>query len=258
MLLYVQLFSEYHTEADQPWVFVLLTAFVSVVAGAPQPQQWYPTLPQSYVYRRWVEVDHSEPLIRSLLPVGVGWRGVASRHFVIFLAPVPACRCPRAYPHIGIFLRSCHRAARRTLISRSPPTGPPSSSLSPFPPFVQYFSFPLAHALPRILLLTPRRIRARNAPTVHLHSLSVDGKAYPDREQSSRLSSLYPPPGRHIRTPSGPAVHLHSLSAAGKAYPNPEGFGRSTILSHCEYTSPNNASNMNPDPQWIVCHICTL
>ena len=97
-----------------------------------------------------------------------------------------------------------------------------------------------------------RRIRTPSCPAVHLHSPSTAGKAYPDRERSSRLSPLairrqegvsgprvvqpfifthYPPPGRRFRTVSGPAVHLHSLSAARKAYPVREWSNHSSSLA---------------------------
>ena len=96
------------------------------------------------------------------------------------------------------------------------------------------------------------RIRTTSGPGVHLHSLSAARWAYPDREWSSRSSSLairgqegvsgprvaqpfiftrYPLPGGRIRTASGPGVHLHSLSAAKKAYPDPEWPSRSSSLA---------------------------
>ena len=96
------------------------------------------------------------------------------------------------------------------------------------------------------------RIRTTSGPGVHLHSLSAARWAYPDREWSSRSSSLairgqedvsgprvaqpfiftrYPLPGGRIRTTSGPGVHLHSLSAAKKAYPDPEWPSRSSSLA---------------------------
>ena len=97
-----------------------------------------------------------------------------------------------------------------------------------------------------------RHIRTPSGPTVHLHSLSAARWAYPDREWSSRSSSLairgqegvsgprvaqpfiftrYPLPGGRIRTASGPGVHFHSLSAAKKAYPDPEWPSRSSSLA---------------------------
>ena len=96
------------------------------------------------------------------------------------------------------------------------------------------------------------RIRTTSGPGVHLHSLSAARWAYPDREWSSRSSSLairgqegvsgprvaqpfiftrYPLPGGRIRTASGPGVHLHSLSAAKKAYPDREWPSRSSSLA---------------------------
>ena len=151
-----------------------------------------------------------------------------------------------------LLLRSCHRAAHRSF-SCSPPTAPPSSSSSPLPPFVQYFSFPLVHVLPRILVLTPQRIRRTpSGPAVHFARYPPQGKAYPDPEWSSRSSSLaircqegvsgprvvqafiftrYPPSRRRIRTPSGPAVPLHSLPAARKASPDPGRSSRSSSVT---------------------------
>ena len=173
-----------------------------------------------------------------LLPVGVwlAWSGFAP------FSPSSSSQSPLvdAASALVLLLRSCHRAARHTF-SCSPPTGPPSSSSSPLPPFVQYVSFPLAHVLPRILVLTPQRIRTQSGPGVYRHSLSAARKVYPDRRWSRRSSSLtircqesafgprvvqafivtrYPPPGGRIGTPSGPGVDLHSLSTAGKAYPD--------------------------------------
>ena len=104
------------------------------------------------------------------------------------------------------------------------------------PPVVQVFIF-TRYPPPR------RRIRTPSGAAVHLHSLSASRWAYPDREWSSRSSSLairgqegvsgprvaqpfiftrYPLPGGRIRTASGLGVHFHSLSAAKKAYPDPE------------------------------------
>ena len=107
------------------------------------------------------------------------------------------------------------RESRRTgdTFSCSPPTGPPSISSSPLPPFVQYFSFPLAHVLPSILVLTPQRIRRTpSGPAVHLSSLSTARQGV-----------------------SGPRVVqafiYNSLSAARKAYPDPEWSGRSSSLA---------------------------
>ena len=45
------------------------------------------------------------------------------------------------------------------------------------------------------------------------------------------IPTRYPPPGRRIRIPSGPAVHLHSLSAARKAFPDRERSSRSSSLA---------------------------
>ena len=42
------------------------------------------------------------------------------------------------------------------------------------------------------------------------------------------IVTRYPPPGRRIRIAGGPGVHLHSLSVARKAYPDPEGSSRSS------------------------------
>ena len=45
------------------------------------------------------------------------------------------------------------------------------------------------------------------------------------------IFNRYPPPGSRTRTPSGPAVHLHSLSVTSKAYPDPEWSRRSSALA---------------------------
>ena len=84
-----------------------------------------------------------------------------------------------------------------------------------------------------------RPIRTPSGLVVHLHSPSTAVKAFPDRERSSRSSSLaifvsgpravqpfiftrYPPPGRRTWSPNGPAVHLYSLTATRQAYPDPK------------------------------------
>ena len=72
----------------------------------------------------------------SYCPLAFGRRGVASGHFRHLLRPSPRLSVPASA--LVSLLRSCHRAARHTF-SCSPPTGPPSSSSSPLPPFVQYF-----------------------------------------------------------------------------------------------------------------------
>ena len=147
-------------------------------------------------------------------------------------SPPPQSPLVDAASALVLLLRSCHRAARHT-ISCSPPTGPPSSSSSPLPPFVQYFSFPLAHVLPRILALTPQRIRRTpSGPAVHLISLSAarQGVSGP-RVVQPFLFTRHPPPGRRIRTAGGPGVHLHSLSAARKAIRTATGPGGLSSLA---------------------------
>ena len=97
-----------------------------------------------------------------------------------------------------------------------------------------------------------RRIRAASCPGVYLHSPCTAGKEFPDRERSSRPSSIairgqegvsgprvvqpsiftrYPRPGRRIRAASCPGAYRHSLSAARKAYPDPDWSSRSTSLA---------------------------
>ena len=185
-----------------------------------------------------------------LLPVGVwlAWNGFAP------FSPSSSPQSPLVdtASALVLLLRSCHRAAHHSF-SCSPPTAPPSSSSGPLLPFVQYFSFPLVHVLPRILVLTPQRIRRTpSGPAVHFARYPPQGKAYPDPEWSSRSCSLaircqegvsgprvvqafiftrYPPPRRRIRTPSGPAVPLHSLPAARKASPDPGRSSRSSSVS---------------------------
>ena len=97
-----------------------------------------------------------------------------------------------------------------------------------------------------------RRFRSASGPTVHLHSPCTAGKEFPDRERSSRPSSLairgqegvsgprvvqsfiftrFPLPGRRVRTPGGPAVHLHSPSTAVNAFPDRERSSCSSSLA---------------------------
>ena len=152
-----------------------------------------------------------------------GWR-LAGVEWLRPFSPSSSPQSPLvdAASALVLLLRSCHRAARHTF-SCSPPTGPPSSSSSPLPSFVQYFSFPLAHVLPRILVPTPQRIRRTpSGPAVHLGSLSAarQGVSGP-RVVQPFIFTRYPLPGRCIRTASGPCVHLSSLSAARQGVSGP-------------------------------------
>ena len=240
--LYIQLFSEYHTEATSlrfllltlSSFVVLFTAKLALPRRSSDTQRCHSPIPTGG------ESISSVPTRSSvqLLPVGIwlAWNGFAP------FSPSSSPQSPLVDAASGLvlLLQSCHRAAHHSFFC-SPPTAPPSSSLSPLPPFVQYFSFPLVHVLPRILVLTPQRIRRTpSGPAVHFARYPPQGKAYPDPEWSSRSSSLaircqegvsgprvvqpflftrYPPPGRRLRIPGGPAVHLQSLSAARKASP---------------------------------------
>ena len=264
--LYIQLFSEYHTEATSlrfllltlSSFVVLFTAKLALPRRSSDTQRCHSPIPTGG------ESISSVPTRSSvqLLPVGfwLAWSGFAP------FSPSSSPQSPLvdAAGALVLLLRSCHRAAHHTF-SCSPPTAPPSSSSSPLPPFVQYFSFPLVHVLPCILVLTPQLIRRTpSGPAVHFARYPPQGKAYPEPEWSSRSSSLaircqegvsgprvvqpfiftrYPPPRRRIRTPSGPAVHLHSLPATRKASPDP---GRSSRPSH----SLSAARKAYPDPEW--------
>ena len=252
--LYIQVFSEYHTEATSlrfllltlSSFVVLFTAKLALPRRSSDTQRCHSPIPTGG------ESISSVPTRSSvqLLPVGVwlAWNGFAP------FSPSSSPQSPLvdAASALVLPLRSCHRAAHHSF-SCSPPTAPPSSSSSPLPPFVQYFSFPLMHVLPRILVLTPQRIRRTpSGPAVHFGSLPAARKASPDPGRSSRSSSVsircqegvsgipggpavhltrYPPPGMRIRTPSGPAVHLYSPSAARKAYPDRGWFRRSSSLA---------------------------
>ena len=252
--LYIQLFSEYHTEKTSlrfllltlSSFVVLFTAKLALPRRSSDTQRCHSPIPTGG------ELISSVPTRSSvqLLPVGVwlAWNGFAP------FSPSSSPQSPLvdAASALVLLLRSCHRAAHHSF-SCSPPTAPPSSSSSPLPPFVQYFSFPLVHVLPRILVLTPQRIRpSPSGPAVHFPRYPPQGKAYPDPEWSSRSSSLaircqkrisgprvvqafiftrYPPPRRRIRTPSGPAVPLLSLPAARKASPDPGRSSRSSSVT---------------------------
>ena len=211
--LYIQLFSEYHTEATSlrfllltlSSIVVLFTARLALPRRSSDTQRCHSPIPTGG------ESISSVPTRSSvqLLPVGVwlAWNGFAP------FSPSPSPQSPLvdAASALVLLLRSCHRAAHHSF-SCSPPTAPPSSSSSPLPPFVQSFSFPLVHVLLRILVLTPQRIRRTpSGSAVHF--------------------ARYPLPGGRIRTASGPGVHLHSLSAAKKAYPDPEWSSRSSSLA---------------------------
>ena len=170
---------------------------------------------------------HAHPFSYSLL--AFGWRGMASRLFAIFLAPVPAGRC-------------------RERPGSSPAVVPPRR-----PSFVLLFtshgtSVQLLKSTPalRPVFLVPARARIATHSCAH-------ATAYPaNPEWSSRsfcslsaarqrvsgpqvvqpfIRTRYPLPGGRIRTASGPGVHLHSLSAAKKAYPDPEWSSRSSSLA---------------------------
>ena len=252
--LYIQLFSEYHTEATSlrfllltlSSFVVLFTAKLALPRRSSDTQRCHSPIPTGG------ESISSVPTRSSvqLLPVGVwlAWNGFAP------FSPSSSPQSPLvdAASALVLLLRSCHRAAHHSF-SCSPPTAPPSSSSSPLPPFVQYFSFPLVHVLPRIIVLTPQRIRRTpSGPAVHFARYPPQGKAHPDPEWSSCSSSLaircqegvsgprvvqafiftrYPPPRRRIRTPSGPAVHLTRYPPQGKAYPDPEWYSRSSSLA---------------------------
>ena len=252
--LYIQLFSEYHTEKTSlrfllltlSSFVVLFTAKLALPRRSSDTQRCHSPIPTGG------ESISSVPTRSSvqLLPVGVwlAWNGFAP------FSPSSSPQSPLvdAASALVLLLRSCHRAAHHSF-SCSPPRAPPSSSSSPLPPFVQYFSFPLVHVLPRILVLTPQRIRRTpSGPAVHFARYPPQGKAYPDPEWSSRSSSLaircqegvsgprvvqafiftrYPPPRRRIRTPSGPAVPLLSLPAARKASPDPGRSSRSSSVT---------------------------
>ena len=252
--LYIQLFSEYHTEATSlrfllltlSSFVVLFTAKLALPRRSSDTQRCHSPIPTGG------ESISSVPTRSSvqLLPVGVwlAWNGFAR------FSPSSSPQSPLvdAASALVLLLRSCHRAAHHSF-SCSPPTAPPSSSSSPLPPFVQYFSFPLVHVLPRILVLTPQRIRRTpSGPAVHFARYPPQGKAYPDPEWSSRSSSLaircqegvsgprvvqafiftrYPPPRRRIRNPGWSSRPSHSLSAARNAYPDPEWSSRSSLLA---------------------------
>ena len=252
--LYIQLFSEYHTEKTSlrfllltlSSFVVLFTAKLALPRRSSDTQRCHSPIPTGG------ELISSVPTRSSvqLLPVGVWltWNGFAP------FSPSSSPQSPLvdAASALVLLLRSCHRAAHHSF-SCSPPTAPPSSSSSPLPPFVQYFSFPLVHVLPHILVLTPQRIRrSPSGPAVHFARYPPQGKAYPDPEWSSRSSSLaircqegvsgprvvqafiftrYPPPRRRIRTPSGPTVPLLSLPAAMKASPDPGRSSRSSSVT---------------------------
>ena len=211
--LYVQLFSEYHTEATSlrfllltlSSFVVLFTAKLALPRRSSDTQRCHSPIPTGG------ESISSVPTRSSvqLLPVGVwlAWSGFPP------FSPSSSPQSPLvdAASALVLLLRSCHRAAHHTFFC-SPPTAPPSSSSSPLPPFVQYFSFPLVHVLPRILVLTPQRIRRTpSGPAVHF--------------------SRYPLPGGRIRTATGPGDYLHSLSAAKKPHPDPDWSSRSSSLA---------------------------
>ena len=252
--LYIQLFSEYHTETTSlrfllltlSSFVVLFTAKLALPRRSSDTQRCHSPIPTGG------ESISSVPTRSSvqLLPVGVwlAWNGFAP----FSPSSSPQSQLVDAASALVLLLRSCHRAAHHSF-SCSPPTAPPSSSSSPLPPFVQYFSFPLVHVLPRILVLTPQRIRRTpSGPAVHFARYPPQGKAYPDPEWSSRSPSLairrqegaprprvvqpfiftrYPLPGRRIRTPSGPAVPLLSLPADRKASPDPGRSSRSSSVT---------------------------
>ena len=252
--LYIQLFSEYHTEATSlRFLLLTLSSFVVLfTAKLALPRRSSDTQRCHSPFPTGGESISSVPTRSSvqLLPVGVwlAWNGFAP------FSPSSSPQSPLvdAASALVLLLRSCHRAAHHSF-SCSPPTAPPSSSSSPLPPFVQYFSFPLVHVLPRILVLTPQRIRRTpSGPAVHFSRYPPQGKAYPDPEWSSHSSSLatrrqegvsrsrevqpfifthYPLPGRRLRDPGWSSRPSHSLSAARKTYPDPEWSSRSSLLA---------------------------
>ena len=232
--LYIQLFSEYHTEKTSlrfllltlSSFVVLFTAKLALPRRSSDTQRCHSPIPTGG------ESISSVPTRSSvqLLPVGVwlAWSGFAAI-FAIFLAPVPAGRC-------------------RERPGSSPVVLPPRR-----PSFVLLFtshgtSVQLVKSTPalRPVFLVPARARIATHSCAH-------ATAYPaNPEWSSRsfcslsaarqgvsgprvvqpfIFTRYPLPGGRIRTASGPGVHLHSLSAAKKAYPDPEWSSRSSSLA---------------------------
>ena len=202
MLLYIQLFSEYHTEAislrcfrSQHYSFVVLP-----------PLSWRSpasaVIPSGAIVLCLPKVSRIRPFraahLFSYCPFG--WRGVASRHFRHLPRPSPRWLMPASA--LVLLPRSCHRASRRTF-SCSPPTGPPRPS-------------PQAHSRPSSTI--PRSQARKHC---HAFSCSRQGVSGP-RALQPLIFTRYPPRERRIRTPSGPTVHPHSLSAARKAYPDHE------------------------------------
>ena len=219
---YIQLFSEYHTEATSlrfllltlSSFVVLFTAKLALPRRSSDTQRCHSPIPTGG------ESIPSVPTRSSvqLLPVGVwlAWEWLRAI-FAIFLAPVPAGRC-REHP------------------GSSPAVVPPRR-----PSFVLLFtshgtSVHLLKSTPalRPVFLVPARARIATHSCAH-------ATAYPaNPEWSSRsfcslsaarqgvsgprvvqpfLFTRYPPPGRRLRIPGGPAAHLQSLSAARKASP---------------------------------------
>ena len=239
-------------QGDQPSLFSLRALFVRCFATAKLalPRLSSDTQRHHSPMSTERESNSTVPSRSSvqLLPVWLAWSG---------FAPFPPSSSPQS-PLVDARERPGSspavvppRLRSYVLLFTSNGTSASSSS-SPLPPFVQYSSFPRTHALPRVLVLTPRRIRIPSGPDAHLHSLFAARKAYPDPEWSSRSPSLairrqegvsgprvvqpfifirHPPPRRRIWSPNGPAVNLYSPSAARKAYPDSEGSRRSSSLA---------------------------
>ena len=254
--LYIQLFSEYHTEATSlrfllltlSSFVVLFTAKLALPRRSSDTQRCHSPIPTGG------ESISSVPTRSSvqLLPVGVwlAWNGFAP------FSPSSSPQSPLAMPRAPWFF-SCGRATAPPIIP-SPVHLPrhlrpapqvhsrPSSSISPF----IFSHYPLPG----------RRLRDPGWSSYPSHSLPAARKAYPDPEWSSRSSLLairrqegvsgprvvqafiftcYPPPGRRFRTATGRGVYRHSLSAARKAYPDRDWSRRlsSLVIRHQEGVS---------------------
>ena len=109
----------------------------------------------------------------------------------------------KAYPDPGWSSRSSSLAIRR----HEGVSGPQ---------MVQPFIF-IRYPPPGRRIRTPRGPGVQ----LHSPSTTAEGVSGP-RAVQAFIFTRYPPPGRRVRTPSGLAVHLHSPSTAGRAYPDRE------------------------------------
>ena len=190
MPLYIQLFSEYHTEAISLRCFRSQQYSVVVLPPLSWRSPASAVRPSGATVLFLLEVSRFRPFRRahpfSYCRLAFGWRGVASRHFRHLPRPSPRWSMPRAP-----WFFSCGRTTAPPVI-RSPVHLPrelrpaPQSHYSPSSSISRFHSRMFCHAF-----LCSRHSVSGEPRVVQPFILSrypPQGKAYPDPEWSGRSS----------------------------------------------------------------------